>query len=273
MEYVRCDFCGMDDYTVWAKNYGINVVKCNNCGLMYSNPRLTSDELTEFYKEEYFKTGGNYTEDALRMKQYDVDIKDFEKVCRPPGKILDVGCAIGLFLNRLPGSWEKYGIDISKEAIELGKREYGLNLVQGDLPSSSSFQADSFDVVLMRGTLEHVQSPKAYIEKIHEVLNPGGIFVISNLPNLGSFAARLYRKDFRLLLPRQHLYHFTMKTIEKYLFLFDLNILRIYYPYLETPYANVVKDIFSLLFNRMLSKQCPPFFRNVMTIYAEKNKI
>ncbi len=270
MEHVVCDFCGRNDYKQWASKYEINVVRCNNCGLLYSNPRLTREELSAFYKGEYFKEGGNYTEDEMRMRQYKVDMNDFAKVCEPGGKILDVGCALGLFLARLPDTWEKYGIDVSKEALELGRRQYDLDLSHGELPCTNHFKPEFFDVVYMRATLEHVQSPKAYVKKIHEILKPGGILVISNLPNLSSLAARLYRSDFRLLLPRQHLYHFTHATIRKYLDLFSFDVIRIYYPYLETPYANVAKDIVALFLNRIIRRESPPFFRSVMTVYARK---
>lgn len=272
MEHTRCDFCGRDDFRLWSSKFNINVVKCNNCDLMYSNPRLTKEKLSEFYKNEYFKTGGNYTEDQLRMKQHEIDIRDFNKVCPGPGRILDVGCAIGLFLRGLPDIWEKYGIDMSREAVELGRGKYNLNLVPGELSSTDYFEPDFFDVVYMRATLEHVQSPRAYIKKISEILKPDGFFIISNLPNLNSLAARIYKSDFRLLLPRQHLYHFTPKTLQNYLSQFNFKISRIYYPYLETPYANLLKDVFALFFNKLFSKESPPFFRNVMTVYAQKRK-
>lgn len=270
MEYVRCDFCDSDDTKTWARNSAINVVKCTNCGLMYSNPRLTSEELSEFYKNEYFKEGGNYTEDPIRFRQYLVDIRDFIKVCKPPGRILDIGCAIGFFLDNLPDEWEKYGIDSSKEAVEYGKGKYNLKLFEGYLPRTNLFEPDFFDVIHMRATLEHVESPKIYLRRIFELLRPGGILVISNLPNLNSLAAKIYKSNFRLLLPRQHLYHFTPETIRNYLHMFEFEIQRIYYPYIETPYANIFKDLFALFFNKFTSRKSPPFFRNVMTIYAQK---
>ena len=254
METVDCDYCKNDDTILWAERFGVKVVKCKKCGLIYSNPRYTHEELSEFYKSEYFKQGGNYTEDTMRMKQYKIDIADFEKVCGTSGRVLDVGCAIGLFLSMLPKTWEKYGIDDSEEATKLGSEKYGLNLLSGDLPSVDFYDNNYFDVIIMRGTLEHVPSPHAYIKKVYHLLKPGGIFVISTLPNVDSIAAKIYRNKFRLLLPRQHLYHFTPQTVKNYLDLFQFEILRYYYPYLGTPYASPVKDFFNLFFNKLMGK-------------------
>jgi 2-polyprenyl-3-methyl-5-hydroxy-6-metoxy-1,4-benzoquinol methylase len=41
------------------------------------------------------------------------------------GRILDVGCAEGLFLSLLnsPG-WERYGMDVSTPAIESARRQH-----------------------------------------------------------------------------------------------------------------------------------------------------
>ena len=272
MERVNCDFCGSSDSHLWASSSGIDVVKCRKCGLMYSNPRLTKEELDEFYKSEYFKEGGNYTEDQLRMKQYQVDIDDLHKTCGTKGKILDVGCAIGLFLRALPDTWEKYGIDGSRSAASLGRDKYQLNLFSGELPSVDFFKPDFFVVIIMRGTLEHLPSPKQYMKKVYELLKDGGTFVISTLPNLDSIAAKLFKKDFRLLLPKQHLYHFTTKTVNNYLEDQGFEIVRYYYPYLETPYAHLCKDVCSLFTNKILSRQSPPFFKSTMTVYAKKRK-
>ena len=38
------------------------------------------------------------------------------------GKVLDVGCAYGLMLQKFPNSFEKFGVDISEHAITEAKK-------------------------------------------------------------------------------------------------------------------------------------------------------
>ena len=59
----------------------------------------------------------------LRDKQYVLDSK-FITDQLSTGKILDIGCNGGFFLNKLPNTFEKYGIDVDKEAIEFGKKKF-----------------------------------------------------------------------------------------------------------------------------------------------------
>ena len=61
-ENVRCNLCNEDDYSVLFtetdREFGIDgeftVVQCNNCGLIYLNPRPLQNELKKFYPETSF---------------------------------------------------------------------------------------------------------------------------------------------------------------------------------------------------------------------------
>lgn len=63
MEHVKCDLCGAGDYAVLfsRKDFGnphdhteFNIVKCQYCGLMYTNPRPTEKEIGAYYLNEYY---------------------------------------------------------------------------------------------------------------------------------------------------------------------------------------------------------------------------
>lgn len=63
MEKANCSVCGADHSDLlfsqydlmFGKNEGIrfNVVKCRDCGMLFTNPRPTQDEIGEFYRPEY----------------------------------------------------------------------------------------------------------------------------------------------------------------------------------------------------------------------------
>ena len=71
-------------------------------------------------------TWGDYDGDAKRKKMYEIEIEEqIKKIVGAAGRFLDVGCAYGAFLNSLPDTFEKYGIEYSKDAAE-----YGINLIE-----------------------------------------------------------------------------------------------------------------------------------------------
>ena len=94
--------------------------------------------------------------------------------CRP--RILDIGCAFGLFLASFDERWQRWGEDASEYAIRRAKQEsqpisYGVTL-EGRHPF-----AGPFDVITAWDVLEHVSEVGGLLDWIRENLAPGGAFV------------------------------------------------------------------------------------------------
>jgi 2-polyprenyl-3-methyl-5-hydroxy-6-metoxy-1,4-benzoquinol methylase len=96
---------------------------------------------------------------------------------RRPGRLLDVGCAYGFFLEeaRRQG-WRAEGIDLSAGAIAHAESR-GLDARVASL-ESAEFEAESFDAVTMFYVLEHLLDPRAALEKVHRWLRPGGVLLL-----------------------------------------------------------------------------------------------
>ena len=58
-EEINCTNCKSIDFKILFKNdrYGFNqqTVLCNNCGLTYSNPRMTEDSARYFYSSDLYR--------------------------------------------------------------------------------------------------------------------------------------------------------------------------------------------------------------------------
>lgn len=115
-----------------------------------------------------------------RMGIYLYDVKKDAK------KILDVGCGNGnhvvFFAEQ---GFEVYGIDISKEAIEIGnawlaKKGLKADLRVGDI-EKIPFEDEYFDVVISHGVLDHIPFSKAKkaMEEIKRVCVPKGYIYIT----------------------------------------------------------------------------------------------
>ena len=129
----------------------------------------------------------------------------------------------------------------------------------------------------MRGSIEHVPDPVQSINDVSKNLNTDGYFYITATPNGESFSADLYRDQWTLFHPVQHLWHFSEKTLEKICSRFGLELVASHYPYLGTVYENVKRDLLQITKDIDLIENSedkpsvsPPFFGNMMSLVFKK---
>jgi SAM-dependent methyltransferase len=132
---------------------------------------------------------------------------------QPEGKLLDVGCATGLFLAEMQrtGRWDVMGIEPSGVAASYAKERFGLQIFHGPL-EEFHVENKKFDVITLWNVLEHLHTPIQALRRITKFLRPNGWAIIT-IPNLESFEARVF-KDTWLgwELPR-HLYWFPQQNL------------------------------------------------------------
>ncbi len=270
MESVQCNLCDRDDTSLWAEKDGLRIVQCRDCGLVYTNPRPDDDELKRYYAAEYFSDRSPEA-DPKRYQMYMIELDDIARTVPSTGRFLDVGCANGIFLNLLPSSYDKHGLEYSAAAVDEGKQKYGLDLRAGTLSSAPSlFRGELFDIVHSRAVLEHMQDPKQDFLAANRILQHNGWLIVSTTPNIESPCGMLYRDRFRLVMPREHIYYFSPRTLTKLLEMTGFTPVRWFFPYPETPYADVHADATAFVENYKNGKDSPPYWGSVMTVYGRK---
>jgi len=308
LEYVNCNLCGGNNTRLYAKasyidclnrrpglksdndplikdkelaNYQFNMVKCNNCEMVYVNPRLVSKNLTELYKEEYFSHYVDTTSEAhiKRQKTFKTEIAELEYITKKLGlgqKILDVGCGGGFFLDSLDNSWEKHGTEKNQVAVDHGRETFGINILKGSL-READYPCEMFDIVKMRGSIEHLPDPMSELREVYRIMRTGGVITV-NTPNIGSICGRIYKEKFRMVCPVHHIYYFSRKTLSQMLRKVGYRIYKVSYHYFDTPYANwmdilrILYDVVSLGIVRKHNVVSPSFYGNIVDIYAVKEK-
>lgn len=92
----------------------------------------------------------------------------------PPARVLDVGCGCGELLQALGAEgYAVLGIDTNTESIAKAESRGG-RAVQADF---LSFEDDPFDVVFFGRSLHHIFPLSAALERVRELLAPGGLLV------------------------------------------------------------------------------------------------
>ena len=113
--------------------------------------------------------------------------------------------------------------------------------------------------------IEHAADPIDLIKNIHKILKTHGNLIIST-PNYDSGAARRFGKNYRLLHDKTHTTLFSDWMLKQLLEDYGFFIDKVDYPFFETGYFT--EDNLLGLFDT--SKVSPPFYGNIMTIYALK---
>ncbi len=240
MEQTLCAICGgsdtrplftLPDYLLDRKDVQATFVRCQSCGLVYQNPRPTLDEMSQHYPPEYesYSTPDDTGNASWLLRQaIQLGLRKrggFITRHKRSGRLLDVGCATGFFLNgmRSQGNWELYGVEISPYAARIAQDRYGLNVKVGTL-EAASFPEGFFDVVTMWDVLEHLHEPQKSLREIHRILKPDGLLVF-RVPNAASLDARLFGPFWAGIDPPRHLYVFSPTTTEKLLQITGFSIL------------------------------------------------
>lgn len=90
------------------------------------------------------------------------------------GKILDIGCSIGNFIQNNPK--RIVGIDIDEDAIKICQKR-GLQALQTDLDGKLPFENNSFEAANMADILAHLKNLKNALKEIKRVLQDGGFIL------------------------------------------------------------------------------------------------
>ena len=216
------------------------------------------------YDETYFSA---YRKDPKRDAMYDAERGRIERLKPEGGRILDVGCGLGLFLAKFPPErWERYGTDVSELAITEA-RARGIHV--NEFSRAYDYPEGFFDVIVFRGTLQLIPTPFVIIEICVRLLAARGLMVFLSTPNSNSPYYRRF-KTLPFLTPHANFLIPSDVMMRDALQNFGLEILEIRYPYVETPYARPLRDHLLYLLSFLGVKRKFAFWRSSIEMYSRK---
>jgi len=146
---VPCPLCSCTKFQKRKEDCGADVVQCSACTFLYTNPQPAPEELERLYSEEYYGTDAESLRDSLghRLPVFRRGARIVSELGRR-GRILDVGCANGDFLELAKrAGWETFGVELSDSATDFA-RSKGLTVTRGTL-ETAEYAPGFFDVVTM----------------------------------------------------------------------------------------------------------------------------
>jgi len=229
----KCPICQSEDHkrVMEVKNYPI--LKCAKCTLVFTGVEPEFDS-SSIYTETFWHSKKRETgyEDYFKRKESTLKkcksrlkkISDF--IGKYHGKLLDIGCGPGFFLQAASDKgWEAFGIDVSEYAVDYAKRELGLKHVICDSKIPEKWSSHTFDVITLWAVIEHLPDPLSIMKSLTPRLKNDGILCLST-GNWNSIAARYKKENWRLMTPPGHLFFFTKKTIGQLLEKAGLQIIK-----------------------------------------------
>lgn len=130
---------------------------------------------------------------------------------RPGGRLLDVGCGNGAWLDQMRRlGWEVQGVEPDEKAAAIG-RASRIPIAVATADALPAFDAP-FDAVSLSHVIEHLHDPIAVLRSLRAHIKPGGILRIAT-PNMGGFGHARYGPHWRGLEAPRHLVLFTGDTL------------------------------------------------------------
>lgn len=219
-----CPWCGsdscephLDTFDYFLTREPFSIVRCKQCGLLYTTPQPDSESIGNYYKSDNYlshndKKGGLIPFIYNRVKRVNIAYKYKTATTGIAGKrMLDFGCGVGDFISYA----KEHGYTVeAADASEAARKAASEKLNQQVHTPQDIFNMpdNSFDIITLWHVLEHIDTLKEHVEMLNRLLAPNGRLVIA-LPNYRSFDAQYYGGQWAAYdLPR-HLCHFNRDTI------------------------------------------------------------
>lgn len=206
------------------------IVKCTNCGLIYSNPQPVPFDIQDHYgvppesywKEDYFTVSDNYFQVEIERLKTLLDFKNGMKS-------LDIGAGIGKQMIALSkAGFETYGFEPSKQFYERAISKMGISpdKLKLGMIEEVEYPDNQFDFISFGAVLEHLYDPSGSILKALRWLKSNGIIHIE-VPSSDWLIGKIINLFYKIkgtdyvgnLSPMHepfHLYEFSLKSFKEH---------------------------------------------------------
>lgn len=194
------------------------ICQCHTCSLQFLHPQPSDQELRGLYTDDYYRAWGfdgqeNHIVEQMKYKTFEHLLKVISKF-KSNGRILDVGCATGFFLNIAEKfGFESFGIELSKFSGNLARNKFGANKIFIGRMEDYKVNHIYFDVITMSDFLEHIKNPQEIFRKTSTLLKNDGIVVVTT-PDTDSFTCK-YMKAKWPHYKYEHVLYFNRNTLKQ----------------------------------------------------------
>lgn len=216
-----CNHCGSDRQKLVARVADYTLVECADCGLAFIADPPDPASLAAMYQGEadyHTELHDPHSPAFARMSGVADEHLAFVRRWASQGRLIDIGCSTGLFVDRARGAgFDATGAEFSAASARFAREHFGLTVTDGDIHAVDA-APETVDILTMFDVIEHVRDPAGDIAAAYRLLKPGGLFILST-PNIDGLFPRASQPLAGVLghwphpEPPWHLYQFSVRTL------------------------------------------------------------
>jgi 2-polyprenyl-3-methyl-5-hydroxy-6-metoxy-1,4-benzoquinol methylase len=187
-------------------NKTFRVMRCKKCTHVFCNPlpKNIYKNYEDVVDKEYLKY-----HNSLEISS-NLVLPIIRKYVRS-GKMLDIGCATGVFLNVARDfGYSVEGLELSRWSSEIARKK-GITVYRQRIKSLANKFPARYDVITLWGVIEHFEDPIDEMNGIRKLLRPSGVLVVWT-GDVDSISSRLLSRLWWYW-QGQHIQYFTKKSL------------------------------------------------------------
>jgi len=223
-----CVICGSGAFHLQFEKDTYRIEKCSLCDLVQVTNIPPIQKIEECYDKGFFETYYGDLSSNNRKQRYEYlnfgnKLDQIEKRLGRRGRLLDVGCSFGFFLDAArQRGWSVAGVELSGYAAAYARQKFGLTVINKPI-LDAKLDKKSFDVITMWYVIEHL-NPKEVLEHLRNLLKDDGMVVVSTA-NVESYRARIEGRRWRMWIPPEHLLYFSPTTVKTLFYRCHLDVI------------------------------------------------
>ncbi|MDH5602598.1 MAG: class I SAM-dependent methyltransferase [Cyclobacteriaceae bacterium] len=248
-----------------------NISKCENCELLFTNPRPDPENIGKYYaSKEYISHSNkpvNLIQYIYKLVRYFALRKKLNIInsLSKKGNILDFGCGTGHFLSTCQkDGWQISGFEPDNKANEIACMTTG-TMIYKDILSVNTNQP--YNVITLWHVLEHLHDLNGTMNLLYSLLYKQGVLLVA-VPNIKSYDSLLYKEYWAAWDVPRHLYHFSQKNIKDLAKKHKFKIKKIYPMKFDSYYVSYLSEYYKNNHNNLLGK----YIYSIINGYKSNNK-
>ncbi len=226
IHYQQCPVCGSSDFkeVLRVKDRTVSgevfpVMECRECSLRFTQDIPNEESIAPYYKSEDYISHTATSKGIVNRLYHAVRKRTIRRKRQmiigltgvKTGALLDIGSGTGTFAADMQtNGWKVTALEPDEAARKVAREMHQVDLKP--LAELDKLPPASFDAITMWHVLEHVHALQHYMQRLKELLKPGGRLFIA-VPNYTSLDAKKYGEHWAAYDVPRHLYHFSPQSM------------------------------------------------------------
>ena len=206
----NCPVCHSSSGTNILDKSASTYYRCNECSMVYLNPILNPQATIDYYTNLNTGQGDTVSADSRFYTEIYTMGLDSIELHKKEGKILDIGCSTGFFLDIAKRKgWDTSGIELGLDEADKAE-EKGHRIFKNTIDELGA--DEQFDAITMWDVLEHIPDGIDQLNKIKSHLTDKGVLFFQ-IPNSDALAAKVMRGACRMFDGLEHTNLYNPKAV------------------------------------------------------------